>query len=72
MKAGITGHQNLGDQATIAWVKETLADLVVENNVSHGFTCLLWNARTSFSPFGMADLREVWEAPGILSIFQNR
>ncbi len=49
MKAGITGHQDLGDQATVAWVKDTLAGLVVENNVSHGFTCLAKGADQFFA-----------------------
>ncbi len=49
MKAGITGHQNLGDQATIAWVRDTLADLLIEKIVSRGFTCLAEGADQLFA-----------------------
>ena len=49
MKAGITGHQDLGDHATIAWVKDTLARLVVENKVSQGYTCLAKGADQLFT-----------------------
>jgi hypothetical protein len=49
MKAGITGHQDIGDQATITWVKDTLARLVVEYKVSKGFTCLAQGADQLFA-----------------------
>jgi hypothetical protein len=49
MKAGITGHQDLGDRAAAAWVKDTLAGLVVENKVSQGFTCLAKGADQLFA-----------------------
>jgi hypothetical protein len=49
MKAGITGHQDLGDQATIAWEKDTLARLMVEYKVSKGFSCLAKGADQLFA-----------------------
>jgi hypothetical protein len=49
MKAGITGHQDLGNNVTIAWIKDTLARLVVENEVSKGFTCLAKGADQLFA-----------------------
>ncbi len=49
MKAGITGHQDLGNNVTIAWIQDTLARLVVENEVSQGFTCLAKGADQLFA-----------------------
>ena len=49
MKAGITGHQDLGNHSTIAWVKDTLAKLVIEHKISKGFTCLAKGADQLFA-----------------------
>jgi len=38
--AGITGHQNIGDQQTIHWVEEQLSALLTAQNVTEGWMCL--------------------------------
>jgi len=49
MKAGITGHQNLGAAETIAWVAENLERLVAAHQVQHGFTSLAIGADQLFA-----------------------
>ena len=49
MKAGITGHQNLGDAETVAWVMTSLKNAIVQNNVQHGFTSLAIGADQLFA-----------------------
>ena len=49
MKAGITGHQELGDQSTISWVREGIAGVVDASSVAHGFTCLAAGADQLFA-----------------------
>jgi hypothetical protein len=40
MKVGITGHQNLGSDDTIMWLRERISAVLDENPVTEGFTCL--------------------------------
>ena len=40
MKVGITGHQDLGDDSTIRWVRLTLSEAVKKYHVTEGFTSL--------------------------------
>ena len=40
MNAGMTGHQDLGSPERVAWVRETLQQLIEDYRVTHGFTCL--------------------------------
>jgi hypothetical protein len=40
MKVGITGHQDLGSDLTISWVRYALNEMVKKYNVTEGFTCL--------------------------------
>ena len=49
MKAGITGHQNLGADPIITWVRNTLADLIHDHKISQGFTCLAKGADQLFA-----------------------
>lgn len=49
MKAAITGHQNLGDAETAAWVRDALQRVVVEREVQHGFTALAIGADQLFA-----------------------
>ncbi len=49
MKAGITGHQNLGEAETVAWVEKNLMDVVVKFNVHEGFTSLAIGADQLFA-----------------------
>ena len=49
MKAGITGHQNLGDEETVAWVAESLANAVAQHKIDYGFTSLAIGADQLFA-----------------------
>jgi hypothetical protein len=49
MKAGITGHQNLGNPETVAWVMASLKNVVTQHNVHHGFTALAVGADQLFA-----------------------
>jgi len=49
MKAGITGHQNLGDPETVAWVAGALARVIETHGVQHGFTSLAIGADQMFA-----------------------
>ncbi len=49
MKVAITGHQNLGDEETVAWVKEALQQVIAEREVQHGFTALAIGADQLFA-----------------------
>src|SRR6266700_4319726 len=40
MKIGITGHQQLGSEATIAWLSETLEGLIRQYHIDVGITSL--------------------------------
>ena len=40
MKVGVTGHQDLGTDENVAWVRNAIAAAITELDVSHGFTCL--------------------------------
>jgi len=40
MKVGITGHQDLGSQATVDWVARVISHAVKQYNVTEGLTCL--------------------------------
>jgi len=49
MKVGITGHQNLGEVETVAWVEKNLKDVVLKYNVHRGFTSLAIGADQLFA-----------------------
>jgi len=49
MKAGITGHQNLGNPETVAWVVENFKNAVVKYQIQHGFTSLAIGADQLFA-----------------------
>ncbi|MDZ7291633.1 MAG: hypothetical protein ONB44_16775 [candidate division KSB1 bacterium] len=49
MKAGITGHQNLGAPETVAWVEKTLQEVIAQNLIRHGFTSLAIGADQLFA-----------------------
>ncbi|MGH7494456.1 MAG: hypothetical protein ACREOO_18950 [bacterium] len=49
MKAGITGHQNLGDEETVAWVTESLLNAITQHKVDYGFTSLAIGADQLFA-----------------------
>lgn len=49
MKAGITGHQNLGTPETVAWVGEALESLVAKLKIQRGFTSLAIGADQLFA-----------------------
>ncbi len=49
MKAGITGHQNLGEAETVVWVETALQEIVAKHNVQHGFTSLAIGADQLFA-----------------------
>jgi hypothetical protein len=49
MKAGVTGHQNLGDAAAIDWVRVELGRALDTQRVGHGFTCLAAGADQLFA-----------------------
>ena len=49
MIAGITGHQNLGDQEAISWVKENLAQEIQKQKITTGLTCLAIGADQLFA-----------------------
>ena len=49
MKAGITGHQNLGDEEAVAWVAENLSNAVAQYEIDHGFTSLAIGADQLFA-----------------------
>jgi hypothetical protein len=40
MRAGVTGHQDLGTVNTIRWVSEVLSEVIEEYEVTKGFTSL--------------------------------
>lgn len=49
MKAGITGHQNLGNPETVAWVAENLKQAIMQYHIQHGFTSLAIGADQLFA-----------------------
>lgn len=49
MKAGITGHQNLGSADTVAWVSDTLKAAVKQSNIDMGLTSLAIGADQLFA-----------------------
>lgn len=49
MKAGITGHQNLGGQKNVDWVAAQIEHAVVQKHVTHGFTSLAIGADQIFA-----------------------
>jgi len=40
VKVGITGHQDLGSDVTVGWVRSALSDAVRQYSVTEGLTCL--------------------------------
>jgi len=49
MKAGITGHQNIGSPDDIVWVKQMLAERIVDEHITSGFTSLAVGADQLFA-----------------------
>lgn len=49
MIAGITGHQNLGDQETISWVEKRLMQEIPKYHITKGLTCLAIGADQLFA-----------------------
>lgn len=49
MKAGITGHQNLGNPKTAAWVAEQLKHALAKYQIQYGFTSLAIGADQLFA-----------------------
>ncbi|HZF13697.1 MAG TPA: hypothetical protein VFE33_33305 [Thermoanaerobaculia bacterium] len=49
MRAGITGHQDLGTSGNIAWVEERLAEWIARESVNLGFTSLARGADQLFA-----------------------
>ncbi len=49
MKLGITGHQNLGDAKQISKIKKKLTTLLLEKNITMGYTCLADGADQIFA-----------------------
>jgi hypothetical protein len=49
MKAGITGHQDLGDEAAVAWVRGEILGALDAHRVGHGFTSLAAGADQLFA-----------------------
>jgi len=49
MKVGITGHQNIGSNETIRWVKNILAAHIKELSIELGFTSLAIGADQLFA-----------------------
>lgn len=49
MKAGITGHQKLGTEDTIAWLLHTIERIIIQYNIQQGFTSLAVGADQLFT-----------------------
>ncbi len=49
MKAGITGHQNLGSAENIFWLSERLRSAIKQNNIDIGLTSLAIGADQLFA-----------------------
>ena len=49
MIAGVTGHQNLGDQATLSWVENCLMQEIPKYTITMGLTCLAIGADQLFA-----------------------
>lgn len=49
MRAGITGHQHIGQEETVAWVVENLSEVVAQYRIDHGFTSLAIGADQLFA-----------------------
>jgi hypothetical protein len=49
MIAGITGHQNLGDEETISWIENCLEQELRKYNITIGLTCLAIGADQLFA-----------------------
>jgi len=49
MKAGITGHQNIGNPETVVWVAENLKQALAQYRIQHGFTSLAIGADQLFA-----------------------
>lgn len=48
MIAGVTGHQNLGDQETISWVEDCFIQEIPKYHITKGLTCLAIGADQLF------------------------
>lgn len=49
MKAGITGHQNLGNPEIVVWVAENIKQAITQYQIQHGFTSLAIGADQLFA-----------------------
>lgn len=49
MIAGVTGHQNLGDEQTVAWIKDCLLQEIPKYHITKGLTCLAIGADQLFA-----------------------
>lgn len=49
MIAGVTGHQNLGDQEKISWVEDCLIQEIPKYHITKGLTCLAVGADQLFA-----------------------
>ncbi len=49
MKVGITGHQNMGNENTILWIRTSLLDIISNGNIELGYTCLAVGADQLFA-----------------------
>lgn len=49
MKIGITGHQELGSEATIIWLSNTLESIIRQNHIDVGITSLAIGADQLFA-----------------------
>lgn len=54
MKAGITGHQQIGSPSTVQWVKDQLTSLIIQHHVCEGYTCLAIGADQLFAEILLA------------------
>jgi hypothetical protein len=40
MRVGVTGHQELGPEAAVEWLRRAVSDAVKQYDVTEGYTCL--------------------------------
>ena len=48
MRIGITGHQNLGDEGSVSWIRESICQALTSDNASSGYSCLAIGADKVF------------------------
>jgi hypothetical protein len=49
MNVGFTGHQNIGPERVVEWVRATISEQVERYRVTHGYTCLAAGADQLFA-----------------------